>query len=121
MHAESFWHSLRYAAQGIVHTVRTQRNARIHLVILALVVLAGVALQLSLQEWALVTLISALVLSLELVNSALEHLADKVEPNHDPHIMRAKDAAAGAVLIAALAAVIIGVLVFGPHLLQLFF
>lgn len=121
MHAESFWQSLKYAAQGVLHTVRTQRNARIHLVILTAVILAGIGLALSLQEWALITLVSALVLSLELMNSALEHLADRVEPNHDPHIMHAKDAAAGAVLIAALAAVVIGLLIFGPRLLQLFF
>ncbi len=117
MHAPTFWHSLMYAFRGIVHTVRSQRNARIHLSILTLVIIVGLWLRLSLQEWAIITIVSGLVLSLELLNSALEHLADRVEPEFDHHIMRTKDAAAGAVLIAALAAAIVGLLIFLPHLL----
>ncbi len=64
MRSPSFWHSLRYAAEGIVYTVRTQRNARIHLTILAAVIIAGLAFRLSRVEWALVALVSGLVLAL---------------------------------------------------------
>ncbi len=120
MERPRFHESVRYAWRGIVHTVRTQRNARIHLVVLAAVVAAGLALGITREEWALVLLAAGLVLAAESLNSALEDLADRVEPDFDPHIMRVKDAAAGGVLITALTAAAVGLLVFGPRLLALF-
>ncbi len=114
MRAPTFWHALRFAAEGIAYTVRTQRNARIHLSILALVIVAGLVLRLSPLEWAVVALVSGLVLSLETLNSGVEALVDMVQPDHHPLAKVAKDAVAGAVLLAAITAVIIGLLVFGP-------
>ncbi|NPA90732.1 MAG: diacylglycerol kinase family protein [Chloroflexi bacterium] len=119
MRRPSFWQSVGFAWRGIVHTVRTQRNPRIHVMALVLVLLAGLVCGLTPQEWALVLLVSGFVLSAELFNSALEELADRVEPDFDPHIMRAKDAAAGGVLVAAITAVGVGLMVFGPHILRM--
>ncbi len=116
MRSPSLLHSLRFAAEGIVYTVRTQRNARIHLTILVVVIAVGLFFHLSLVEWALVALVSGLVLSLETLNSGIEALIDLVHPDHHPQAKVAKDASAGAVLLAAITAVVVGVLVFGPKI-----
>lgn len=73
---------------------------------------------LSTLEWALVALASALVLSAEAMNTAVEKLADRVSPEKHPLVRDAKDAAAAAVLIAAIGAAVLGVLVFAPALLR---
>ncbi len=116
MHSPSFWHSLGYAFEGIVHTVRTQRNARIHLSILTLVLLVGLGMHISRWEWTAIALTSGMVLSLETLNSAVENLVDHVQPDYHHQAKIVKDAAAGAVLLAAMTSVIVGVLIFGPRL-----
>lgn len=115
MRSPNFWRALRFAMEGIVYMVRTQRNARIHLVILFLVIVAGILLKVTLLEWGLIVVVSGLVLSLEAVNSGIEALVDMVQPDHHPLAKAAKDAAAGAVLLAAIAAVGVGLIVFGPR------
>ena len=115
MQQPPFWRSLGYAAEGILHTVRSQRNARIHVTVLLLVVLAGWAFRISRLEWALVVLVSGLVLALETLNSAVEAFVDMVQPDHHPLAKVVKDASAGAVLLAALTAALVGVLIFGPR------
>ncbi len=119
MRSPSFWHSLRFAAEGIVYTVRTQRNARIHLAVFALVVSAGIVFRLSFVEWALVILVSGLVISMETMNSGIEALIDLVQPDHHPQAKVAKDMSAGAVLLAAITAILVGFLVFGPKIVRL--
>jgi diacylglycerol kinase len=111
-----FLNSLACALQGIAHLVRSQPNARLHLLAAGLVCAAGIYFGLSRAEWLWVTAAIVLVWSAEAFNTALEELADAVHPERDPGIGRAKDAAAAAVLIAALGAAIIGLLVFIPHL-----
>jgi diacylglycerol kinase (ATP) len=111
-----FLNSLACALQGVGHLVRTQPNARLHLLATGLVCAAGFHFGLSRAEWLWVTVAIVLVWSAEAFNTALEELADAVHPERDPGIGRAKDAAAGAVLIAALGAAVIGLLVFVPHL-----
>jgi diacylglycerol kinase len=108
-----------YALHGLAHLVRTQPNARVHLLAAALVCAAGVYFGLSRGEWLGVTVAIVLVWSAEAFNTALECLADALHPERHPGIGRAKDVAAAAVLIAALGAVVIGMLVFVPHLLML--
>lgn len=109
---KSFVHALR----GMGHLVRTQPNARMHLLATAAVCTVGGYVGLSRDEWLWVSVAIVLVWSAEAFNTALEDLADTVHPERHPGIGRAKDVAAGAVLIAALGAAIIGVLVFAPHL-----
>jgi diacylglycerol kinase len=112
--------SFRYAWRGIVALIRTQGNARIHLAATVGVVAAGWALGVSRGEWALLALAAGLVWVAEAVNTAVEILADRVTTERDERIGRAKDLAAGAVLLAAIAAAIVGGVVFVPRLLALF-
>ena len=108
--------SFAHALQGLAHLVRTQPNARLHLLAAILVCGAGIYFGLSRGEWLWISVAIVLVWSAEAFNTALECLADALHPERDPGIGRAKDVAAAAVLIAALGAVVIGVLVFLPHL-----
>jgi diacylglycerol kinase (ATP) len=109
--------SFRYAGNGIRVLLISQHNARIHLLATCLVVSLGLWLGVSALEWCALVLAIASVWVAEAINTALELLADAVSPLHHPLVGKAKDAAAGGVLIAAIAAVVIGVLVLGPHCL----
>jgi diacylglycerol kinase len=99
--------------------LRSEPNARIHALATVVVVVAGFLLDINRIEWLIVLLTLAAVWSLEAVNTALEAVCDAVSPEDNPEIGRAKDAAAGAVLVAAIAAVLVGLLIFGPPLLAL--
>ena len=109
--------SFVWALQGMVHLVRTQPNARIHLLAALGVCIAGAVVGLSRTEWLWITLAIVLVWSAEAFNTALEGLADALHPEQHPEIGRAKDVAAAAVLIAAMGAAVIGMLVFVPHVM----
>ena len=108
--------SFAYAWQGMIHLVRTQQNARLHLLAAFLVCALAVYLDLGRSEWLWITVAIVLVWSAEAFNTALEQLADALHPERDPGIGRAKDMAAAAVLIAALGGAVIGMLIFVPHL-----
>lgn len=107
--------SFKYAFRGIGTLLKTQMNARIHLFVLVFVVAVGFLVDLNSGEWALVALAIGMVLSAESMNSALEFLADHTAPEWHDSVQKAKDLAAGSVLIAAAAALVIGLLVFIPH------
>ncbi len=109
--------SFIYAFEGLVTLLRTQHNARIHLGAAALVVAAAWYYQVSALEWCLLVLAIGLVFSAEAANTALEILADRVEPEQDPAIKQVKDVAAAAVLLAAGAAALLGAIVFLPRVL----
>lgn len=107
--------SFKYAFRGIGTLLATQMNARIHLTALLSVVAIGLIIGLSLGEWALISLAVAMVFSAEAMNSALEFLADHTAPEWHDSVQKAKDLAAGAVLLAAAGALAVGLLVFIPH------
>lgn len=107
--------SFAYALRGLALLVRTQPNARVHLLATLLVCAAGAYLDLTRADWLWLVVAITLVWSAEAVNTALEQLADALHPARHVGVGRAKDMAAGAVLIAAIGAAIIGVLVFTPH------
>lgn len=107
--------SFRYAFQGLADLFRSQPNARIHLGITVLVVGAGFYFGISRPEWVAVVLCITIVLALEALNTALEYLTDLVSPEYHPLAGKAKDAAAAAVLLAAMGAVAVGAVVFGPR------
>ncbi|MCS6929949.1 MAG: diacylglycerol kinase family protein [Saprospiraceae bacterium] len=104
------------AFRGILDLIQTQRNARIHALAASLVTFSGFWLGLSLLEWAAVVLCIAMVFALEAVNTALEYLTDLISPAYHPIAGKAKDTAAGAVLLGALGAAVVGVLIFGPKI-----
>ena len=111
--------SLSHALRGVDHVVRTQPNARLHLLAAVLVCAAGAYFGLGRAEWLWISVAITLVWSAEAFNTALELLADVLHPARHAGIGRAKDVAAAAVLIAALGAAVIGLLVFVPHLAAL--
>ncbi|MBK9335124.1 MAG: diacylglycerol kinase family protein [Lewinellaceae bacterium] len=108
--------SFRYAFRGLADLFRTQPNARFHLAASVAVVLAGFWFDISRLEWIAVAFCIALVLALEAVNTAIEYLTDLVSPDYHPLAGKAKDVAAGAVLVAAIGSAAVGVLVFLPKL-----
>jgi diacylglycerol kinase (ATP) len=111
--------SFKYAGRGIWLTLTSQHNAWIHTVGTVAVVIAGYVLGISKIEWCMVVIACAAVWTAEALNTAIEYLADATTKEFNPSIGKSKDIAAGAVLIASIAAVIIGVLVFGPYFLAL--
>ena len=95
-----------------------EHNSRIHLLLTATVLLAGIIVQLSHVEWLFMALSIAIVFISELFNTALERLADKVEPNFDSMIGAVKDYASGAVLVASIFAIVVGLVIFGPKIMS---
>ncbi len=110
--------SFRHAGAGIRAVLATQPNARIHALATLLVCGLGALLPLSRSDWCWLVVAIALVWCAEAFNTALEALADAAVPDHHPLVGRAKDAAAGAVLIASVGAALVGLLVLGPPLLS---
>ena len=109
--------SFRWAAQGLATVWRSERNFRIEVAAAVLVTAAGWWARVSYVDWALLAVACVLVLSGEVVNTAIELLCNKVEPRHDPLIGMVKDAVAGYVLLTAGGSVAIGAAVFGHRLL----
>ena len=99
--------------------VRCQHNAWIYLVATAMVIAAGFFFRLSPSEWCWVVLAVSIVWTAEALNTAFEFLADAASPNFHPVVRDAKDVAAGAVLITALASSVIGAIIFWPHVKDL--
>jgi diacylglycerol kinase len=110
--------SFRHAVRGIAVVVRTQHNAWIHLVATIGVVALGFYLGLNCSEWAVITVAISLVWITEALNTAIEFLADEVSREKREGIGLAKDVGAGAVLLAAISSVVLGLLVFVPHFLK---
>ena len=111
--------TLSYGFDGIFYTLRHERNMVIHFLVMILVIIAGIVFKITFVEWGICFVLFALVLSLELMNTALENVVDLVTEEKKAKAKIAKDAAAGAVLVAALFAVIIGISIFLPRLLNL--
>lgn len=117
---QSLARSFAHAFDGIFSTIREERNIKIHLCFVILVVFFGTLLRISPTEWLIVLTLFGLVISLELVNTAIEATVDLVTEERRPLAKKAKDAAAGAVLVSAIASAIIGLLIFVPKVLACF-
>lgn len=111
--------SVTHAGSGLRELVATEANARIHLAASLAALALGLLLGLEAWEWVAIILAATLVWVAEALNSALERLADAVTRDIHPSIRAAKDMAAGAVLLAALAAAMVGLLVMAPRLWSL--
>lgn len=112
--------SFRYAFEGIIAGLKTERNLMIHYSALGLVVVFGITLNISITEWCICLILCALVISLEMVNTAVEAVVDLVTRDQKRRAKLAKDTAAGAVLIAAVTAAVIGGIIFLPKIAALF-
>lgn len=105
-----FLKALRCALEGIGYGVKTQRHLRFHLVAGSLAVVIGGVKGLTSGEWAVLAVLIGVVVAAELFNTALEAVVDLVSPEHHPLAKAAKDTAAGAVLVLAIAALAVGLL-----------
>ncbi len=112
----AFLRGFRFAGAGVWHVVRTQRNMRVHLAAAVVVIAAGIGLRVSAIGWACLALAIGLVLTAETINTVVEVIADLWTTQSHPLAKAAKDAAAGAVLIASVAAAGVGLAVFLPRL-----
>ncbi|HOY78762.1 MAG TPA: diacylglycerol kinase family protein [Hyphomonadaceae bacterium] len=112
--------SFGYALQGLLFALKTQANFRIHVVVAMAVIGLGLFWGVSGDDWRWLAVAIALVLAAELMNTALEHLCNVVQPELHASVKAAKDVAAGAVLVTAIAAAIIGALVFWPYISRQF-
>lgn len=117
--ARTFVESLQYAVLGLIHTVRTQRNMRVHSLLAFLVLMAAISLGVSSVELAILILTVAFVMVMETVNTAVEAVVDLVTDQYHPIAGIAKNVAAGAVLLSAVASVCVGVVLFWSRLAQL--
>ncbi len=112
---ESFW----YALEGINHALNSDQNLIIHFIIASLVIAASIIFQVTPFEMGLLGLTILLVIATEMINTAIEKMVDLITKEHRIEAKVAKDVSSGMVLITAIGSLIIGVLVFAPHILRL--
>ena len=111
-------HSFRHAFRGLFYVLKTQRNAWIHITITAIVFGLGVWFQLTLIEWAIIILTIAMVFMAEFINTAIEAVVDLASPNKHPLAKIGKDVGAAAVLVAAFASILVGLLILASPLIE---
>lgn len=107
-----------YAWQGMKALLKYEHNARIHVVVASLAIVAGLFFKISSIEWCLIVICIGLVIAAEALNSAVEALADKITTSYHPLIGRAKDLGATAVTLLAVVAVIVGCFIFIPYIIS---
>ena len=113
---KNLYESFRHAYEGIIYVITRERNMHIHVSIATLVIIAGVLFQISYAEWLACLILIGSVLSLEMINTAIESVVDLITTNENPIAKVAKDASAGAVLIMAIISAFIGVVIFLPKI-----
>jgi diacylglycerol kinase len=110
--------SFQFAIEGWWYVLRTQKNTWIHAIVSLAVVVLGLWLGLPRADWAIIIVTIAIVWMAEFMNTALEAIVDMIMPEKHPLAKVAKDVSASAVLLGAFAAVLVGILILGPPLLQ---
>lgn len=119
---KNFLESLKHAVQGIVETVHSERNIKIHFVITIAVFFAGILFKINRYEWMSIVICIGLVIGLELLNTSIENAVDLAcRLEYHELAKKAKDASAGAVLIVVIMSVIIGMLIFIPKIIEFVF
>ncbi len=108
--------SLKYASNGALLLIKTESSIKVQVVLAIVAIIAGFYFDISSTEWIIQILVIALVLSIEGLNTALEKLADYVQPEYDTKIGLLKDIAAGAVFFTAIAAILIGCIIYIPKI-----
>ena len=115
-----FIQSLQYALTGIATFFRNETNGQIQLCAAIIAVILGWVFQIDAMEWLVVVLCITVVLTLEMINTAIEKWCDVVHPGYHPQIKIIKDVAAGAVLLAAIGSVMAGAIIFLPKIILFF-
>ena len=111
-------HSFGYAFEGISYALKYNRNLRIHFVVASLVIAASIIFDVTAYEMGILGVMILLVISAEMINTSLEEMVDLITKEHRKEAKGAKDVAAGMVLVMTLGSVIVGVLIFLPHVLH---
>ncbi|WP_338451578.1 diacylglycerol kinase family protein [Niallia oryzisoli] len=109
--------SFAFAIEGIIHSLKYERNIKIHLAVALAVIILGFLYRVSSFEWLVIILVIGGMLSFELMNTAVERVVDLVTSEHHPLAKQAKDIAAGAVFIYAAISVVAGCIIFLPKML----
>lgn len=112
--------SFKYAFEGIFTGIKEEQNIKIHIAIMILVIIFGIMLKISKAEWIICVILFGLVISMELINTAIENTVDLITKEKNEQAKIAKDVAAGAVLVSAIASAIIGLIIFVPKILLIF-
>lgn len=111
--------SFKYAIEGFISSFKTERNMKIHVLAMIIVIALGTFLKLDKIEWCFVTIAIVLVISAELFNTAIETIVDMISPEKNEKAKLVKDIAAASVLILAIGAAVIGAIIFVPKLLNI--
>ena len=111
--------SFKYAIEGIWTSFKTERNMKIHIFIMILVIIAGIILKINKSEWIICIILFAIVIGSELFNTSIETIVDMVMPEKNEKAKIAKDVSAGAVLVVAIGAAIIRLVIFAPRILNI--
>ena len=109
--------SLAYALKGVKHIFKNERNFRLHIFSTVVVLFLAFYFKCDLLEIALLVIVISIVLVSEMINSAIEHTWDKLEPNHHPVVGMIKDMMAGAVMVAATSAFVVGLIIIIRHII----
>jgi len=112
--------SFGFAFNGLKILILEEHNSRVHLIAAILVIIAGFYFQISILEWLAIILSIGFVITLEIINSAIENISDFISPEKHNSIKKIKDLSAAGVLISALTALIIGLIIFIPKVSALF-
>ena len=108
--------SFRYAIEGFISSFKTERNMKIHILAMIIVIILGLYLKISSIEWCIIIIAIASVIGAELFNTTIETVVDMISPEKNPKAKLAKDISAAAVLAVAIGAAIIGIIIFIPKL-----
>ena len=109
--------SFKYAFEGFISSFKTERNMKIHIIIMILVIIAGISLNINKYEWIICIICFAIVIGGELFNTAIETIVDIVMPYKNEKAKIAKDISASGVLILAIGSAIVGLIIFVPKIL----
>jgi undecaprenol kinase/diacylglycerol kinase (ATP) len=118
MSTSKFFRSFKYALTGIATVFKEELNARVHLLAAMVAVVLGLVLKLAWFEWIVIIMVIGGVIAMELINTSIEALADLYSTDYNPNIKKIKDLAAGAVLVSAITALIVGLIIFLPKILM---
>ena len=110
--------SFKYAGQGLRHCITKEKNFQLHCIAAVMAVIVAFMLNISSIEWMIILICITLVIALEMINTAIEHCCNMVQPDYHPMVKIIKDVSAGAVLITAAMTVVCGAIIFIPKIIM---
>lgn len=115
-----FINSFKYAFRGLITSFKTEKNMKIHVLIMLLVIIAGFVLKITLSEWFICIILFGVVIASELINTAIEEVVDIAMPYKNEKAKTAKDISASSVLVLSITAAIIGGIIFIPKIIVMY-